>query len=140
VVFRAGNPRPLGKLRRALRQRRVCRQGPLPRRAAVQPHPLKPGATLDPEELAESLTAHGYERVPTVTARGQFAVRGGIIDLFAWQAAKPLRLEFFDTDLESIREFDLDSQASTTKLLEAELLLAEPATDATVADYRGRTT
>jgi transcription-repair coupling factor (superfamily II helicase) len=97
---------------------------------------LKPGMALDPEELAKSLADHGYERVPTVAARGQFAVRGGIVDLFAWQAARPLRLEFFDTDLESIREFDLDSQASTTKLLEAELLLAEPATDATVADYR----
>jgi transcription-repair coupling factor (superfamily II helicase) len=97
---------------------------------------LKPGTVLDPEQLAKSLADHGYERVPGVTARGQFAVRGGIIDLFAWQAAKPLRLEFFDTDLESIREFDLDSQASTTKLLEAELLLAEPATDATIADYR----
>jgi transcription-repair coupling factor (superfamily II helicase) len=97
---------------------------------------LKPGATLDPDVLAKSLANHGYERVPTVTARGQFAVRGGIIDLFAWQAAKPLRLEFFDTDLESIREFDLDSQASTTKLLEADLLLAEPATESTVAEYR----
>ncbi len=97
---------------------------------------LKPGNSLDPDELAKSLSTHGYERVPTVTARGQFAVRGGIIDLFAWQAARPLRLEFFDTDLESIREFDLDSQASTTKLLEAELLLTEPATESTVEEYR----
>jgi transcription-repair coupling factor (superfamily II helicase) len=97
---------------------------------------LKPGMPLDPTELAESLAKHGYERVPTVTARGQFAVRGGIIDLFAWQAARPLRLEFFDTQLESLREFDLDSQASTTKLLETGLLLAEPATEATLADYR----
>jgi len=97
---------------------------------------LKPGNSLDPGELAKSLTEHGYERVPSVSARGQFAVRGGILDLFAWQAAKPLRLEFFDTDLESIREFDLDSQASTIKLLEAELLLAEPTHEATVAEYR----
>ena len=97
---------------------------------------LKPGTSLDPEELAKSLASHGYERVPIVTSRGQFAVRGGILDLFAWQAARPLRLEFFDTDLESIREFDLDSQASTTKLLEVELLLAEPAVEATVADYK----
>ena len=97
---------------------------------------LKPGNALDPGELAKSLTEHGYERVPSVSARGQFAVRGGILDLFAWQAAKPLRLEFFDTDLESIREFDLDSQASTIKLLEAELLLAEPTHEASVAEYR----
>jgi len=99
---------------------------------------LKPGNTLDPETLSKSLAGHGYERVPTVAARGQFAVRGGIIDLFAWQAARPLRLEFFDTALESIREFDLDSQASTTKLTQAELLLAEPGSDAKVGDYRRR--
>jgi transcription-repair coupling factor (superfamily II helicase) len=74
-----------------------------------------------------------------VTARGQYAVRGGILDLFAWQAAKPLRLEFFDTELESIREFDLDSQASTAKLLESDLLLAEPSSEACVADYRRKT-
>ncbi|MGD7654436.1 MAG: transcription-repair coupling factor, partial [Verrucomicrobiales bacterium] len=98
--------------------------------------PLKPGTSLDPEQLAQSLTDHGYERVPTVASRGQFAVRGGIIDLFAWQAARPLRLEFFDTDLESLREFDLDSQASTHKLLESELLLAEPAAESSVASYR----
>jgi transcription-repair coupling factor (superfamily II helicase) len=97
---------------------------------------LKPGTPLDPAALAKSLADHGYERVPTVGARGQFAVRGGIVDLFAWQAARPLRLEFFDNDLESLREFDLDSQASTTRLLEAELPLAEPASEATVGDYR----
>ncbi len=98
--------------------------------------PLKPGVVLDPGELARTLTEHGYERVPTVAGRGQFAVRGGILDLFAWQAAKPLRLEFFDTELESVREFDLDSQASTQKLPEADILLAEPTTEGTVADYR----
>ncbi len=97
---------------------------------------LKPGNSLDPADLAKSLADHGYERVPGVMARGQFAVRGGIIDLFAWQAAMPLRLEFFDTDLESIREFDLDSQVSTTRLLGADLLLAEPATESTVGEYR----
>ncbi|MDP3850247.1 MAG: transcription-repair coupling factor [Luteolibacter sp.] len=111
-------------------------QAPSPAALRSSRTALKPGATLDPADLAKSLADHGYERVPTVAARGQFAVRGGIIDLFAWQAAKPLRLEFFDTDLESIREFDLDSQASTVKLPEAELLLAEPATDSTVAEYR----
>jgi len=111
-------------------------KAPSPAALRASRTPLKPGATLDPGELAKSLAEHGYERVPTVAARGQFAVRGGILDLFAWQAAKPLRLEFFDTDLESVREFDLDSQASTKKLIEADLLLAEPSTEGTVADYR----
>jgi len=97
---------------------------------------LNPGATLDPADLAKQLADHGYERVPTVASRGQFAVRGGIIDLFAWQAPRPLRLEFFDLELESVREFDLDSQSSTTKLTQADLLLAEPSAEARVADYR----
>lgn len=99
---------------------------------------LKAGLVLDPRELAETLASHGYERVSIVAGRGQFAIRGGILDLFAWQAARPLRLEFFDTELESLREFDLDSQASTRKLDQAELLLAEPPAAATIADYRLR--
>ena len=114
-------------------------KAPSPKALRASRTPLKPGTALDPAGLAKSLTEHGYERVPTVTARGQFAVRGGILDLFAWQAPKPLRLEFYDTDLESIREFDLDSQASTLKLLESDLLLAEPSSEATVADYRRKT-
>ena len=114
-------------------------KAPSPKALRASRTPLKPGTALDPVQLAQTLTDHGYERVPTVTGRGQFAVRGGILDLFAWQAAKPLRLEFFDTDLESIREFDLDSQASTAKLLESDLLLAEPSSEATVADYRRKT-
>ncbi|HEX5790582.1 MAG TPA: transcription-repair coupling factor [Luteolibacter sp.] len=97
---------------------------------------LRPGDALDPIELATTLQQHGYQRVATVASRGQFAVRGGIIDLFAWQAPTALRFECFDTQLESIRSFDLDSQASTGRLPSAELLLSEPAAEATVADYR----
>ncbi|MCU0781799.1 MAG: DEAD/DEAH box helicase, partial [Akkermansiaceae bacterium] len=97
---------------------------------------LRPGLKLDPQRLVADLAGHGFERAPVVAGRGQFAVRGGIIDLFAWQAQRPLRLEFFDDEIESVREFDLDTQASTRKLESAELLLAEPETDATVGDYR----
>jgi transcription-repair coupling factor (superfamily II helicase) len=96
---------------------------------------LKAGLTLDPSAFAETLTEHGYERFPTVTGRGHFAIRGGILDLFPFQSPRPLRLEFFDTELESIREFDLNSQASTRKISEIEVLLTEPPAVATVADY-----
>jgi transcription-repair coupling factor (superfamily II helicase) len=96
---------------------------------------LKPGLILDPTAFAETLTAHGYERCPTVTARGHFAIRGGILDLFPFQSPRPLRLEFFDTELESIREFDLNSQASTRKVAEIDLLLSEPPAVATIAAY-----
>jgi transcription-repair coupling factor (superfamily II helicase) len=96
---------------------------------------LKPGLILDPTAFAETLTEQGYERFPTVTARGHFAIRGGILDLFPFQSPRPLRLEFFDTELESIREFDLNSQASTRKISEIEVLLTEPPAVAMVSDY-----
>ncbi len=75
------------------------------------------------EQVVDSLGRAGYERVTQVTTRGQFAVRGGIIDVFSWQAPAPIRLEFFGDEIESLREFDLDTQISQRNLNEVELLL-----------------
>lgn len=97
--------------------------------------PLKTNSILDPTTFAQTLETHSYERQPTVTARGQYAIRGGILDLFPHQSPRPLRLEFFDTTLESIREFDLNTQTSTRKLVDIDLLLTEPPAEATIADY-----
>jgi transcription-repair coupling factor (superfamily II helicase) len=96
---------------------------------------VKQGRDADPLDLTAKLSAHGYDRVVTVQGRGQFAMRGGILDVFPWQGGRPLRIEFFDTEVDSLREFDVDSQASISKLDQAELLLAEPELDATLADY-----
>ena len=97
---------------------------------------LSPGKTCDPEKLAAQLAEHGYDRSHLVQGRGQFAVRGGILDVFPWQGAVPFRIEFFDTDVESIREFDVDTQASIRKVRKADLLLGDPENDATVDAYR----
>src|SRR5713101_6475147 len=75
------------------------------------------------EDFAERLATNGYERVPQVTTRGQFAVRGGIIDLYSWQAPMPFRLEFFGDQIESLREFDIDTQTSVRDLRSADILL-----------------
>jgi transcription-repair coupling factor (superfamily II helicase) len=96
---------------------------------------IRQGSVADPLDLSAKLAAHGYDRVTTVQGRGQFAVRGGILDVFPWQGGRPLRIEFFDTEVESLREFDVDSQSSIGKLDQAELLLAEPELEATVAEY-----
>jgi len=96
---------------------------------------VKQGSDADPLDLAARLSAHGYDRVTTVQGRGQFAVRGGILDVFPWQGGRPLRIELFGDEVDSLREFDVDTQASVGKLAQAELLLAEPELDATVADY-----
>ena len=65
-----------------------------------------------PGGLALRLEEAGYERVAQVTRRGEFSLRGGILDLFSWQQAMPCRLEFGEEGIESIREFDPDTQTS----------------------------
>src|SRR5438034_2061007 len=75
------------------------------------------------EQLLDQLVGSGYERVAQVTTRGQFAVRGGIIDLYSWQAPLPFRLEFFGDQIESLREFDIDNQTSVRDLSSADVLL-----------------
>ncbi len=97
---------------------------------------LKRGAREKMEPLLHSLGGAGYERVAQVTARGQFAVRGGILDLFSWQASLPVRAEFFDDEIESLREFDLDTQTSLRNLQSIDVLLGvADEQSGTVRDY-----
>jgi transcription-repair coupling factor (superfamily II helicase) len=88
---------------------------------------LRRGATAQMEDLLKRLVAGGYERVARVTTRGQFAVRGGIADLYSWQAPLPLRLEFFGDQIESVREFDIDTQTSVRDLGSVDILLGAAA-------------
>ncbi len=85
---------------------------------------LKPGDTLEPEKLFVWLTEHGYNRLDQVEVPGDFAVRGGIIDIYlpgdfkhsAQTVGLTVRLDFFDDQLESIKRFDLDSLGSLETL------------------------
>jgi transcription-repair coupling factor (superfamily II helicase) len=70
-----------------------------------QPLELAAGRELGVETLSERLALAGYERVERVDDRGQFAVRGGLIDVFPTTGREPLRIEFFGDDVESIRAF-----------------------------------
>ncbi len=85
---------------------------------------IKHGSRTTMESLLHSLGRAGYERVAQVTTRGQFAVRGGILDLYSWQAQLPVRAEFFDDEVESLREFDLDTQTSVRNLQSIDVLLS----------------
>ena len=89
---------------------------------------LTRGARIDRSKLLKQLTDAGYEQSPHVSQRGQFAVRGGIVDVFSFHHALPTRLEFFDDELESIRQFDLDAQTSVQQLDSCTLLLGEAST------------
>ena len=97
---------------------------------------LKRGDRLDREQLIRQLADAGYEHVAQVSARGQFAVRGGILDVFSFHHALPVRIELFDDDIESIREFDLDSQISVNRLDTCTLLLGEAASERSTCRLR----
>lgn len=73
----------------------------------------KPGNQIDMNVLVSRLENSGFERVPTVRGIGEFAVRGGILDLFAPGWTEALRLDFFGDTLESIRVFDTATQRTT---------------------------
>jgi len=74
---------------------------------------LEPGTELAPDGLADRLVALGFARADLVTHRGEFAVRGGIVDLFPGAAARPVRLEFWGDEVERIRAFSPATQTST---------------------------
>ncbi|OAT80790.1 transcription-repair coupling factor [Desulfotomaculum copahuensis] len=73
---------------------------------------LAVGERTDLEQLLQRLVELGYERVELVEGPGQLAVRGGILDIFPLTAEMPLRIEFFDDEVDSVRSFDVDSQRS----------------------------
>jgi transcription-repair coupling factor (superfamily II helicase) len=81
---------------------------------ALRPHSfeLVVGELLDLDECAQTLVEMGYERVSQVEDRGQFAVRGGLLDLFAATAERAVRVELFDIEIESLRTFSTFTQRS----------------------------
>ncbi len=95
------------------------------------------GSKLDLSVLAEKLEEAGYEKEAQVFQRGQYALRGGIVDVFSWQAMYPVRIELFDEEVESVREFDVDAQTSIGKVEKCEILLSEADMEMTgkVIDY-----
>ena len=81
---------------------------------------------MEPAELMEKLTDAGYERVQLVEARGQCALRGGILDVYPVGEPNALRIEFFDDEINSIRSFDVMTQRSVSPRPSARLY---PATE-----------
>ncbi|HRJ66362.1 MAG TPA: transcription-repair coupling factor, partial [Alphaproteobacteria bacterium] len=74
---------------------------------------VRKGGTLDQKKLLSFLAANGYHRTETVREAGEFALRGGLVDIFPSGAAEPLRLDCFGDDVEHIRAFDALSQRTT---------------------------
>lgn len=76
---------------------------------------LKIGQTMEMDKLSKILVSLGYQKVSKVEGFGQFSIRGGILDVFTLLYDFPLRFEFFDDEIDSIREFDIYSQKSISK-------------------------
>ncbi len=83
---------------------------------------LHKGEEHMPDMIVEQLTSVGYTRVDVVEQPGQVTLRGGILDVFSPEQDRPVRIDFFDTEIESIRRFDPDTQRSSTQI-ESVLLL-----------------
>lgn len=71
---------------------------------------------IDTERLAKKLVSMGFVRTGMVEDKGQFAIRGGIIDIFSYTDEAPVRIELWDTEVDSIRMFDVESQRSIERL------------------------
>lgn len=97
---------------------------PVPKRAdlAARTRTLRVGDALDLDELTTWLVDNGYRRLDAIELPGEFARRGGIIDVFSPDADAPYRLELFGDDIESLRQFAADSQRSLADLKSAGIL------------------
>ena len=77
---------------------------------------LAVGDTLEPIKIETMLVDEGFERVDYVYEPGQFAVRGGIIDVFSYASEYPFRIDFFGDEIDSIRTFEIETQLSREKV------------------------
>lgn len=108
---------------------------------------LKLGQAVPFADLIERFLTMGYQRKPIASDKGEFAIRGGIIDIFPVSSSEPFRLEFWGDELESLRTYDPISQKSIKSVeaveflpaLELELLQTQPK-QATILDYLGANT
>ena len=92
---------------------------------------LEVGQVLPTDELIERLLAGGYTREYMVEGRGQFSVRGGIVDIYPADSLSAVRVEFFDEEIDSIRQFDVMNQRSQQNLTEVAI---PPASEAPVPE------
>ena len=90
---------------------------------SLRPHSftLRVGELLDLDECAAELVAAGYERVDQVSERGQFALRGGLLDVFPATEDRAVRVDMFDVEIESLRWFSTFTQRSLGDVAEVEI-------------------
>ncbi len=118
-AWRSGRARILVASVQALLQHTIA-----PADLPAEPRRLAPGDRATQSQLLRDLLALGYTPVLEVAGKGEFARRGGIVDVFPPSASLPVRIEFFGDEIESLRAFDPTDQRSTDPLAQIELLPA----------------
>ena len=95
---------------------------PPPETVEVETLTVAVGEAVEPDALVERLVGQGFEIVEFVTAPGEIALRGGILDVYPFAGGYPVRLEFFGDEVDSVREFDPATQRSVSRLDAARLV------------------
>jgi transcription-repair coupling factor (superfamily II helicase) len=98
---------------------------------------LRVGETVNLEQLLQWLVAQGFQNMTAVELPGEFSTHGGIVDVFAADWQQPVRLEFFDQELSSIRRFAVEDQRSLERLDAIDITMLDPAArhSGHLADY-----
>ena len=101
---------------------------------------LAEGDRLDTHRERSRLEAAGYAAVETVENRGEFAIRGSLMDIFPTGAANPIRIDLMDDEIESLRLFDADTQRTIERVARIDMLPAKefPFDDAAISRFRNR--
>lgn len=115
----------------------VLEETPAPVTLAAQTITFRVGQTVQISRVGQQLSELGFQRVDFVYEPGQYAIRGGIVDIYSYSHDDPYRLDFFGDEIDSIREFDIESQLSKEKVKEAQcaMMQSEAAEQGSLFDY-----
>ena len=100
----------------------IAERVPPPDTVSDETMTVRVGEDIAPETLMDRLTGQGFEPVEFVSAPGELALRGGILDVYPFAGGYPIRLEFFGDEIDSIREFDPQTQRSVSRTESARLV------------------
>jgi len=112
----------------------VMQRVPTPEQLESSTRRLKVGQTIDSEEIRKWLAESGFSATSAVQLPGEFAARGGLLDIYSADQSQPLRIEWFGDEIESIRQFDLASQRSIETLQEIEIAAIGVSSDSESTD------
>ncbi len=115
----------------------LLEETPAPVTLAAQTITFRVGQTVQISRVGQQLSELGFQRVDFVYEPGQYAIRGGIVDIYSYSHDDPYRLDFFGDEIDSIHEFDIESQLSKEKVKEAQcaMMQSEAAEQGSLFDY-----